>query len=331
MRITRPPKLQSGDEIRVISPAQSIEILSPENQHYAIKQLESLGLKISFGKHVNECDMFNSSSVESRIKDLHDAFSDKNVKGILTVIGGFNSNQLLEYIDYNLIKNNPKILCGFSDITALGNAIYAKTGLITYSGLQFSSFAMQKGNSFSIEYFKKMLFNKTSFEIPPSEEWSDDKWFKNQNNREFINNEGYWIINEGAAEGKILGGNLCTFQLLHGTTFMPDLKDSIIFAEDDAYTNGCDDVEFDRNLQSLIQQPNFNHVKALIIGRFQKASKMSFKKLEYIIRTKKELDNIPVIANADFGHTTPIFTFPIGSKANLIAKNKEVQLQISED
>jgi muramoyltetrapeptide carboxypeptidase LdcA involved in peptidoglycan recycling len=80
-----------------------------------------------------------SSSIASRVEDIHAAFSDSNVRGILTVIGGFNSNQLLDSLDYELIKNNPKILCGYSDITALATAITAKTGLITYSGLHFST------------------------------------------------------------------------------------------------------------------------------------------------------------------------------------------------
>lgn len=94
----------------------------------AIKYLSDKGLEISFSKNSRELDEINSSSIESRIEDLHEAFRDKNVKAILTCIGGFNVNQILEYIDYSVIENNPKILCGFSDITALLNAIYTKTG-----------------------------------------------------------------------------------------------------------------------------------------------------------------------------------------------------------
>ena len=125
-----PPKLQPGDEIRVIAPARSLGIISPENREIATKRLEELGFTVSFSDHVEEQDEFDSSSLQSRIADLHAAFEDKNVKGMFTVIGGFNSNQLLKYIDYDLIKKNPKILCGYSDITALSNAIYAKTGMV---------------------------------------------------------------------------------------------------------------------------------------------------------------------------------------------------------
>ena len=112
-------------------------------------------MNVTFSKHAPDIDIFMSSSVESRIADLHEAFADSKVKGILTVLGGYNSNHLLDYIDYDLIAKNPKILCGFSDITALLNAIYAKTGLVSYSCPHFSTFAMQKGLEHTLEYFKK--------------------------------------------------------------------------------------------------------------------------------------------------------------------------------
>lgn len=138
-----PIKLKAGDEIRIIAPARSMKIISAESQEIANKRLTDLGFKITFGKHINESDEFASSSIESRIRDLHEAFLDKNVKAILTVIGGFNSNQLLKYIDWNIIKNNPKIFCGYSDITALNNAILKKTGLVSYYGPHYSSFGQE--------------------------------------------------------------------------------------------------------------------------------------------------------------------------------------------
>ena len=128
-------------------------------QKIATERLEELGLKVTFGKHVMEADPdYMCASIDARVEDLNEAFRDKNVKAILTVIGGFNSNQLLDYIDYDAIKENPKIFCGFSDITALSNAIHAKTGLVTYSGVHYSSFGMLKGFEYSLEYFKKMFF-----------------------------------------------------------------------------------------------------------------------------------------------------------------------------
>jgi len=118
-----PNKLHPGDEIRIIAPSRSLSLLREENINLAKAKLEKLGFKISFSKNCKETDLFMSSSINSRVEDLHEAFKDKNVKAILTVIGGFNCNQILKYLDYDLIKKNPKILCGYSDITALTNTI----------------------------------------------------------------------------------------------------------------------------------------------------------------------------------------------------------------
>ena len=322
-----PAKLKAGDEVRIIAPSRSLAIISEEVRRIANKRFSDLGLKISFGKHVEEKDEFLSSSIESRIEDLHDAFQDKNVKAIITVIGGFNSNQLLRYIDWNLIRNNPKIFCGYSDITALSNAIFTKTGLISYSGPHYSTFGQELYFDYTLEYFKKCIFSEDPFEITPSELWSDDAWYENQKDRILIKNEGFLVINEGSAFGTIIGGNLGTLNLLQGTEYFPTLENSILFLEDDYESLPH---TFDRDLQSLIHLPSFSGVKGIVIGRFQKASKMTNDLLIKIIKTKKELDNIPIIANLDFGHTDPKITFPIGGEANLIVKERKVKLELTK-
>lgn len=325
-----PEKLKAGDEVRVIAPSRSMAILKDDCINLATKRLEELGLKVTFGKHILEADPdYMVASAKARAEDLNDAFADKNVKAILTVIGGFNSNQILRYIDFENIKNNPKIFCGFSDITILSDSIYAKTGLVTYSGPHYSSFGMKKGfMEYEMEYFKKMFFENSEIEVKSSEEWSDDSWFIDQENREFIKNDGMFIINEGEAEGKIVGGNLCTLNLLQGTEYMPSIEDSILFIEDDEMAGKLFLVEFDRNLISLIMQPGFEKVKGIVIGRAQKAACMTNEKWIKLIKNKPELANIPVIAGADFGHTTPIITFPVGGTAKLIAKDGKIELKI---
>jgi muramoyltetrapeptide carboxypeptidase len=324
-----PPKLKQGDEIRIIAPARSLSLLSENLVKLAKENLEKQGFKVKFSKNCKEKDMFNSSSIKSRVEDLHEAFSDKNVKAIFTVIGGSNSNQILKYLDYELIKNSPKILCGYSDITALANAITAKTRLITYSGLHFSTFGMKKEFEYNLKYFKKCLLEEDEFEVKPSKTWSDDLWYKDQENRNLIKNEGFIILNKGECEGTVFGGNLCTLNLLQGTEFMPDISHSILFLEDDDFGGDGSDIFFDRNLQSLIHQPNFEKVKGIVIGRFQKGSKMNLEKLKYIIESKEELKSIPIIANVDFGHTNPLITFPIGGSAKLKVDDK-VELIILE-
>ncbi|MBY0292103.1 MAG: LD-carboxypeptidase [Alphaproteobacteria bacterium] len=315
-----PDKLKVGDEIRIIAPSRSMGIISSTNRALAIKVLESLGLQVTFGQQVDEQDIMHSSSIESRLTDLHEAFADPNVKAILAVIGGYNSNQLLDFIDYNLIKQKPKIFCGFSDITALGNAIYHHTALVTYSGVHFSSFAMQKGFEYSLEHFKKIFFKADKISLLPSKEWSDDAWYLNQEKRIFHPNHGYKVINAGQAEGKIIGGNLGTFRLLCGTPYKPTLDNAILFLEEVSNASGTDVYEFDRNLQSLIQDPHFAKVRAIVLGRFENSFGMTNEKLRYILSTKSALKTIPIIADVDFGHTTPIFTFPIGGLCRLHAE-----------
>ena len=209
-----PSKLQRGDTVRIISPSRSIQILSEETKHTANKRFEEMGLTLTFGNHVNECDDFSSSSIESRIEDLHQAFLDKEVKAIITVIGGFNCNQLLKYIDWELVRNNPKIFCGFSDITALNNAIYTKTGLVTYSGPHYTNLGQKLSVDYTLEYFSKCLFSDDPFDIVSS-------------------NDGLQVIHDGEAEGTIIGANVCTLNLLQGTEYMPSLENSILYIEDD--------------------------------------------------------------------------------------------------
>ncbi len=320
-----PKKLKRGDEIRIIAPSTSMGILSEELQKISLGRLTSLGFKVTFGGHIDEMNEFESSPISQRIEDLHAAFLDKNVKAVLTVIGGFNSNQLLRYIDFGVIRKNPKIFCGFSDITALQNAILKKSSLVGYSGPAYVTFGQKKGLEYTLEYFKKCVIEDKPFEVLPSPEFRDERWYKDQEHAHFIKNKGYYVINPGSGVGTIIGGNLCTLNLLQGTDCMPDLKNSIVFIEDDSESKP---QNFDRDLQSLIMQEGFEKVQGLVIGRFQKASKMTREKLIRIIKTKKELKDIPVIADADFGHTTPMITFPIGGKVEIRADGINPSIKI---
>lgn len=316
-----PAKLRAGAHVRVIAPSRSMAIISEECRAIAKDRLDQMGITVSYGKHVDEIDDFSSSSVRSRLDDLHEAFADKSVDAILTAIGGFNVIELLEHIDYDLIRHNPKILCGFSDITALSNAIYAKTGLVTYSGPHFSSFGMLKGIEYTIEFFKKCLMQNQPFELAASKEWADDMWFIDQVNRNFIANSGYWVINSGVAEGRLVGGNLGLLNELKGTPYFPDIRDSVLFLEH------CAEHElwtFNRNLQALTLHPDFGSVKAVVLGRFESSNNVKREILEQILATKPILSKIPIIANVDFGHTTPIITFPVGGKCRINGEKIEI-------
>lgn len=317
--------------IMVIAPSKSMRMLSYETMYLSNKKLTNLNFIVKYGKNVfnYDCD-YGCASIEDRIFDLHNAFMDDSIDIILTTIGGFNSNQLLPYIDYNLIKNHPKIICGFSDITAILNAIYVKSGIITYYGPHFSSFGMKYGFEYTTEYFEKILLTKDKVEIISSDKYSNDEWYKDQENRNFIKNGGMICVNEGIADGTIVGGNLCTFNLLQGTEFMPSLKDKILFLEDTGMLGPNFLLEFDRNLESLIQNKDFNGVKGIVIGRAELNTNMDQGKWIKMIKSKEPLNNIPVIVNADFGHTTPIFTFPIGGNCKIISNKDECKIIIKE-
>ncbi|MEH6987286.1 S66 family peptidase [Cytobacillus firmus] len=321
-------RLKPGEEIRVIAPSRSMAIIKGEQLRIAQERLNRLGFTVTYGKNAEEHDEFFSTSIEERIGDLHDAFTDPNVKGILTVIGGYNANQLLNYIDFGIIKNNPKIFCGFSDITALQGAIYKKTGLITYSGPHFSSFGVKHGFEYTLESFINAVTNDAPYEITASSHWSDDPWYLDQEDRHFIKNNGYTVIQEGIAEGGLIGGNLCTLNLLQGTEFMPSLKDSILFIEDDEESHA---LTFDRDLQSLLHLPDACEIKGILIGRFQKNSQVTDEALKKIIVSKKELRGIPVIANVNFGHVQPYATIPIGGKAVIKAQGLESEIWIEQN
>lgn len=317
-----PDRLKKGDKVMIIAPSRSLKLIGADCRKIAEDRLKSLGLEVIFAPNTTDenCDMTISTDVKKRVDDIHTAFADKSVKAILTVIGGFNSNQLIKHLDYDLIKNNPKIFMGFSDITALHTAIYAKTGLVTYYGPHYSSLGMLKGCEYTLENMVKTLFEGHTQELKASDTWSDDKWFLDQENRKFIENEGWWHIQSGEAKGTIIGGNLCTFILHLGTIYRPKFeKDTILFIEDDEMS---DLLTFERNLQALINQDDFVNVKGLVIGRFQNKSNVNREKLEFILKNKPQLNNMPIIANIDMGHTTPIATIPLGAQAQISADGK---------
>lgn len=320
-------RLRRGDEVRVVSPATSLGFIPKDQRETAAERLARLGLKTTYSKNGEILDRFDSAPVEARVSDLHDAFSDPEVAGMLTTLGGYNSNQLLGHLDYDLIRDNPKILCGFSDITALATAIYTKVGLVTYSGPHFSTFSMVHGIEYTLEHFERCLMREGPYEVEPADHWSDDPWYADQENREFVPNSGYRVINEGEAGGKLLGGHLGTFCLLFGTAFMPDLEGSILLIECDEETRP---EHLARELQALIFQPGFEGVRALVIGHFQRASQVDPDTLDSIVGGKPELAGIPVVADASFGHTTPQFTFPIGGRGRLEARHGAVRFVIEE-
>jgi len=311
-------KLQTKGHIRIIAPSFGLNGLDQKMLDRAKVVLGTLGFICTFGHNIDKVTLFDPGSIEARLQDLHVAFTDPQVEAVLILTGGFNANQLLKYIDYEIIQQNPKIICGYSDATALLNAIYAKTGLLTYCGPNYATFGEEYVDD-TVDFFVKCLTQNNGFEVS-----SADNWFETGR---ITTNSGYWPINYGQTDGRIIGGNLCTLNLLQGTQYMPPLNNAVLFIEDDFEVNA---PTFDRDLQSIIHLEAFESVKGIVIGRFQTSSRISRGCLVKMIKSKPELNNIPIIANVDFGHTKPLITFPIGGWVQLKVSKHNSKIKITE-
>lgn len=305
-----PARLQQNDEIRIIAPSRTLDCVGgfAANQ-IAQEKLTQMGFKVTFGNYVSGMTLDGTNSISERIEDIHAAFSDPNVKAIQTVIGGFTSNELLPYLDFDLIANNPKIICGFSDFTALANAITAKTGLVTYYGPAYITLKMlDKAGAYQDNNFLQAL-TKKHYELRPSQTWSSDAWFLPDSKRTFYPTD-WKVYTPGRVRGVTVGGNVNTLFLLAGTQYQPDFEDKIILLEfaDDGETW----LDFSRLLAQVLQLAK--RPRALLLGRFPKISQMTEQRLLYVLDKFPILKEIPVMYDLDFGHTQPIFTIPLGQE-----------------
>ena len=307
-----PPKLKKGDEIRIIAPSGSLSRVRTDVLERALAYLDENGFKVTYSTNCREMDQFSSSSVESRVADLHEAFADPDVKAVMACIGGFNVNQILPYIDYDLIRANPKILCGYSDITALLNAVYARTGLVTYHAPHLAALGFLREREYTHRYLTACLMNEEPVPVVPSETAGK-----------------YIVLQEGSCEGEIVGGNLCTLNLLQGTPYMPDIRNRVLFIEDDNIMGDYFPYEFDRNLQSLLQVSGAESVRGVVFGRFDESCKLTEDTIRAIVKGKVPA-GIPVVFGADFGHVFPMISFPIGGRVKLSANGDRIDLQITE-
>ena len=314
-------KLKKGDHIRVVSPSLSIQAIGGFNANVSAKEkLEELGFDVSFSSNYFEHDLFDSASIVSRVEDLHEAFADPSVDAILATIGGFNCNELLPYLNYDLIAQNSKIFCGYSDTTALLNAIYAKTGMETYMGPSYSSFKMEAGQNYQTESWLKAI-TQDKYEVTPSSEWSSDAWYLPDAPRTFYPTK-WKTYNPGQASGIAIGGNISTLNLLTGTEFAPKPNKYILFleeAEDDDY------LIISRHLSALLQA--YPNPQAVVFGRFPKETKMTEEILLAILDKHPILQTIPVLYDVDFAHTQPLFTFTIGGQVTLDTAEMAIHIQ----
>ena len=296
----RAEKLKRGDTIGIIAPSEPITEKYKEYMKKSIKIFEDMGFKIKLSKNIYKNTYGYSATPEEKASDINDMFSDKEVKAIISAVGGDNSFNCLGLIDYENIKRNPKIICGYSDATNYLEAIYTKTGLITYHHLEMIDLGRKAKKDFELSQFKKVLIDGTLGEV--------DK------------NSKYITLQKGCVEGIIVGGNVPSMVTLLNTEYFPDLTDKILFLE--VYATSTDFDLADRYIGLLKYHGVFDKIKGLWIGHYHGDTEDT--KIEDIfMRHLKEYD-FPILKCDDFGHDCEKVVIPIGSKVKLDANNCKV-------
>ncbi len=322
-------KLKKGDYIGIFSPSSPITYSCPKRFERAKRYLQDKGFKIVEGNLTGKYDFYRAGSIKERAEELNNLIRDPKVKCIISTIGGMNSNSLLPYIDYEAFKKNPKIIIGYSDVTAILLAIYEQTGISTYYGpaLVASFGELSPFVDSTYRYFKEITMDEIKipyvFEIP--QYWTDEyvNWETQDRGKE--ERENKWItIYEGVARGRIIGGNLNTMQGIWGSKYMPEIKDGdILFIEDSLK----DAATIERSFSFLKVNGVFDRVSGIILGKHElfddlKTGKKPYEILLEVLGNKK----LPFIADFDCCHTHPMMTLPIGCEIELDATNKKVSI-----
>jgi muramoyltetrapeptide carboxypeptidase len=307
MRVVKPKRLKKGDVIGIISPA------SAPSDLFRIEKgagyLESLGYKVKIGKSSGNSYGYLAGTDEERIKDLHDMFSDKNVKAVICTRGGYGAPRLVDKIDYKIIAKNPKIFVGYSDITALQMAILQKTGLITFAGPMLAVDLYNSVSPFTEEMFWALLTSNKKFgriNLP--------------------GNEKIFPVVKGIAKGRLIGGNLATFLSLAGTSYLPDIKNKILLLEE----IGEAPYRVDRMLNQLRLMGIFKKISGLILGAFTDCNESDPEKKTFttgeVLADYVDKLNIPVVYNFRHGHIDDKVTVPFGAGIRMNATRSIIEI-----
>ena len=310
MRFIKPPRLKSGEVIGIISPASSVQ--DPSLLNKGVRYIENNGYRVEVGKSVDKIKGYLAGDDEERVDDLNQMFKNKNVKAIICVRGGYGSGRIIDKINYKLIRNNPKILVGYSDITALQMAIIKKTGLITFAGPMLAPDFAERMNPESEDFFWRLITSK-----------------KKIGRLSFADNNKLPAINKGSAVGRIIGGNLSVLSSLIGTPYFPELKDKILLMED------IDEIPYriDRLLNQMRLNNVFKQVKGILLGRFVDCYEHDPEKktltLGEVMEDYLQDLKIPVIYSFPHGHIKEKITVPFGIKVKINASRGFVEYEES--
>ncbi len=299
-------KLNKGDRVAIIAPGTAVS--SPDDIKKVRDVADYFGLEAVFGKNVESGSGYKTRSVKERVDDIHWAFSDNSINAVFCIRGGYGSASLLDSIDFEIIKNNPKIFCGYSDITALHLAIYKLTGLVTFHGpVMLSAF-----DDITINSFEKVFFENELIE------------YKNPESNKLRNYNPIHIIKAGKANGELVGGNLTLICSLMGTKYEIETKNKILFIED----VGEEPYKLHRMLTQLIVSKKIDSIKGLIIGKCNDCNSksnntwdMSEMEVYYdLLRTY----NIPIMYGHLIGHTNSQFILPLGIEITINTDDKSL-------
>lgn len=301
-----PSKLKKGDTIGVIAPSNYIEKDDLEYINASIALMEASGFKVKFGKYVFEDTLGYGTSPEKRAADINWAFKDDEVKAVMCVKGGEDSTTTLDYIDYEMIKKHPKIICGFSDNTSILNAIHEKTGLVTYHGPTFKSLTSWETGYAYKQFIKTFAENTESLIMGEPE-------------------DEYTTIQAGQATGELVGGNLSLFTKLVCGKYAVNLQDKILFLEELGFEAAPEMVN--SNIYYLKQNGVFDRIAGLWIGNYEHPSKVSIEKI--IKNAIGDEYKFPIIKSDNFGHIDKKIIIPIGTKAE-INTNEKIKIKLVE-
>lgn len=301
----KPKKLQKGDTIGVVAPSNPIIAHNIEELERAKSIVENDGFKVKYAKNLFSNTNGYSSTAKEKAEDINSMFADQEVKMIWCAKGGNNSNSVFEYLDYELIKNNPKIICGYSDITSLTNIISQKTGLVTFSSTNFKTIATDQTDYSYKEMLKR--FVEGSLELGKEQ-------------------SGYKIIKEGSAEGQLIGGNLNLTRNLVSGKYKIDFTYKILFLED--FGLDSEPAFLSNYLYFMKQNGVFDKIKGIWIGNYEHESKITLEKI--LLDTLENQYNFPIIKSNNFGHLETKTVIPIGTNAR-IDTSKDVKIELIEN
>jgi muramoyltetrapeptide carboxypeptidase len=305
--VIKPPKLRKGDLIGLVAPASSSS--SEEKLESGIRYLEQAGYRIKVGDHVRKTRGYLAGTDEQRAEDFNAMVRNKDVKAVFAIRGGDGTPRILQMIDYRALKKHPKIIVGYSDITALQLAVFRKIGLVTFSGPMPGVEMWKDFDPYTEEHFWRMLTSAKKF--GPLENPAD---------------EPLAVLRSGKASGRLIGGNFALVVNAVGTPFFPSLQDAILFIEDvDEAPN-----RIDRMLAQLLNAGIRRRISALVFGKFTNCEPKHpgepFLTLDEVEKDYAEKLRCPVVANFQYGHIPRKLTVPIGLRASLDTKRNRIDV-----